>query len=253
MKNTSRYDRAQINLNPTSQQQPATASCSLREPEFFETPERQWLVIPPHRRPNLSLSPSLPLSLRPHLPSLLHSLCAWKDVCGWSRVAASPGADPTIPSEAVGLCPPPALEVSCTAHGGETRRPFPLCAVDRQKTACQVTWRTTKRSWHLTELLSQCAMCPRFWSRLLPLPGDAIQDFIGRCRHPFSGFHVVVTTDDVIIFFQLDLRSAAAASHLSKWEDSLCQCASPASQTWIVASFRGKTHLHLLKPFVTAD
>lgn len=44
-------------------------------------------------------------------------------------------------------------------------------------------------------------MCPRFWSRLLPLPGEAIRDFIGRCRHPFSGFHVVVTTDDVIIFF----------------------------------------------------
>lgn len=125
--------------------EPATASCSLREPEFLETPERQWLVIPPHRRPNLSLSPSLPLSLRPHLPSLLHSLCAWKDVCGWSRVAASPGADPTIPSEAVVLCPPPPSEVSCTAHGGETRRPFPLCAVDRQKTACQVTWRTTKK------------------------------------------------------------------------------------------------------------
>lgn len=46
-------------------------------------------------------------------------------------------------------------------------------------------------------------MCPRFWSRLLPLPGEAIRDFIGRCRHPFSGFHVVVTTDDVIIIFSV--------------------------------------------------
>lgn len=48
--------------------EPVTASCSFREPEFLETPEKQRLVIPPHHRPNFSLPPSLPYLSAPTFP-----------------------------------------------------------------------------------------------------------------------------------------------------------------------------------------
>lgn len=82
-------------------------------------------------------------------------------------------------------------------------------------------------------------LCPRGLSGVYRLdrPSETCASS-GPVCHLCPAFHALVSVWWCHYFFRMDLRVAAAAaaatdaaSHLSKWEDSLCKCASTDSQT----------------------